>query len=65
MLGFWQIKDKKSIFMSHSKGLAADQIAFLHSLQVGDKLVLFTNDVREGEHGAHLTLKRSTKLAAE
>lgn len=49
-------------FTSHSGGLDQDQIQFLQSLRVGDRLAMFRNE-REGEQGAgypKFTLKKST-----
>lgn len=58
MIGFWK-NDKKN-YTTHAQGLSKEQVSFLQGLQIGDRLVLFENDVREGEKRAPLTLKRST-----
>lgn len=55
-VGFWK---SKVGFISHKEGLSQEQVDYLRNLKVGDRLVLFDNDVREGERGAILTLKRS------
>lgn len=60
-IGFW--KTKKG-FVSHKNGLNEEQVQYLSNLKVGDRLVIFLNDVREGEKGAHATLLRNT-LATE
>ncbi len=59
MIGLWKIKSGKG-WISHNKGLTPEQISQLQALKVGDKLVIFENDVREGETGPSITLKRST-----
>lgn len=60
-IGFW--KTPKG-FITHKQGLSQEQIGYLQNLKVGDRLVLWVNDVREGERNADLTLKRSS-LPAE
>jgi hypothetical protein len=61
-IGFW--KTSKG-FISHKQGLSEEQVTILKNLKAGDRLVLFTNDVREGEKGAHLSMARSTIPTAE
>lgn len=56
-VGFWKSKQG---FVSHKQGLSEEQVNYLHNLKVGDRLVLFVNDIREGEKGADVTLMRST-----
>lgn len=58
MIGLWKIKSGKG-FVSHHKGLNQEQVAFFHNMKVGDRLVLFENDVRAGENAPQFTLKRS------
>ncbi len=60
-IGFW--KTEKG-FISHSQGLSQEQVGYLQNLKAGDRLVIFMNDVREGEKGAEATLMRSN-LPAE
>lgn len=60
-IGFWKAKQG---YISHKQGLSQQQISYLQNLKVGDRLVLFVNDVREGEKGADITLVRSN-LPAE
>ena len=43
MLGLW--KTPKG-FVSHKDGLQEEHIKFFQNLKVGDRLVLFLNDVR-------------------
>lgn len=59
-IGFW--KTSKN-YMSHMNGLTETQVAYLQNLKVGDRLVIFVNDVREGEKGASLILARSMFVA--
>jgi len=58
-LGFWKTKIG---YVSHKNGLNEEQVQYLHNFKVGDRISLFVNDVREGETGPFLTLKRSTLL---
>ena len=55
-IGFWKTKRG---YITHKNGLNAEQLASLQSLQLGDKLVLFEQEVREGEYHPPLVLKRS------
>lgn len=41
---FWKSRVKNTMYQSHAGGLNKDQIKFLQSLVVGDKLVLFMNN---------------------
>lgn len=59
-IGFWRTKLG---YVSHKNGLTQEQVNYLQNLKQGDRLVLFQNDVREGENDAVLTLKRSTFVA--
>lgn len=59
MVGFWRMKSNKG-WVSHGQGLTEESLKFFRSLKVGDKLVVFENEVRDGERHPHLTLKRST-----
>lgn len=61
-IGFW--KTPKG-YISHKGGLTAVQVQYLQNLKVGDRLVIFFNDVREGEKGAPASLKRSHLPAQE
>lgn len=56
-IGFWRTQKG---FISHKHGLDEEQVKYLQNLKVGDRLALFTNDVRDGERQADMTLKRST-----
>ncbi len=58
-LGFWKSANGKC-YMSHQQGLSKEQISYLQSLQIGDRIVLFVNEVREGEKHPDLSLTRST-----
>ncbi len=58
-LGFWKNTSGKC-YMSHQQGLSKEQVSYLQSLQIGDRIVLFINDVREGEKQPDLSLTRST-----
>lgn len=58
MIGMWRMKNEKG-WVSHAHGLNAEQVAYLSNLKEGDRLVVFENDVREGEKGPALSLKRS------
>lgn len=60
-IGMW--KTEKGSYLSHSKGLTEEQVQYLQNLKIGDRLVLWVNDVREGEKGPNLTLARSNFLA--
>ena len=42
-IGLWPTK-RDRFFVSHVKGLNEEQVAFLHSVKVGDKLKLWQND---------------------
>lgn len=55
-VGFW--KTEKG-FISHKQGLSQQQVNYLQNLKAGDRLILFVNDVREGEKRAHLSMIRS------
>lgn len=54
MVKFWQTSGKN--FITHANGLTLDQIGFLKSLQLGDRLIIFVN-----EDGT-LTLKKAMNL---
>lgn len=55
-IGFWITTYGN--YLSHSKGLNEEQISFLHSLKVGDQLVLWKKDENPvGEKPADLKLK--------
>lgn len=41
-IGFW--KKSTENFLTHSEGLNEEQIKFLQSLKVGDRLILWNND---------------------
>lgn len=53
-INFWTKDTGNSL--SHSKGLTQEQVNALQQLKVGDRLILWKNDVKE-EHDSNLTLK--------
>lgn len=55
-VGFWK-KDSGNL-MNPAKGLTEEQVAFLQSLKAGDRLVLWTNDVKENDNRPNLVLKK-------
>lgn len=57
MIGFWQSKDKA--FRTSTRGLSQDQIDFLQSLRVGDRLVIFPAKGSESKNFPDLTLLKS------
>lgn len=57
MIGFWQSKDKA--FRTSTKGLSQEQIDFLQSLKVGDRLVIFPARGDESKNFPDLTLLKS------
>ena len=59
MIGLWKMKNQKG-YISHAKGLTEDQVKYFHNLKIGDRLVIFIHDIREGEKSPDLSLKRST-----
>jgi len=63
-IGFWKIVNSNN-FTSSVKGLTEEQVNYLKNLKVGDRLVLFVNDVREGEKSPNLSLKRSNVASRE
>lgn len=63
-IGLWKTKNA-TVYTSHMAGLKEDQVTMLKNLKAGDRLVLFVNDVREGETGPNYTLARSTLEATK
>lgn len=63
MLGLW--KTEKGNYISHNKGLTEEQVTYFQNLKVGDRLVVFVNDIRKGEKSPELTLKRSSISALQ
>lgn len=61
MIGFW--KKESGNIMNHSKGLSEEQVKFLQSLKVGDRLIVYTNQVAEGENKPTHNLKKYEKKA--
>ena len=57
MVVFWINKD--NAFRSHKGGLSSNEIKFLHSLQEGDRLVLFPADPDSHKLAPDLTLKKA------
>jgi hypothetical protein len=56
---FW--KSEKGFFLSHTRGLTTDQVAFLQSLQPGEKLIIFAEKDDVGRDV--LTMKKSNIIA--
>lgn len=54
MVKFWQTSGKN--FITHGNGLTLDQIGFLKSLQLGERLIIFVND------DGTLTMKKAINL---
>lgn len=53
-IAFWK---KSSLnMMSHGKGLTADEVKALQTLKVGDRLILWNNDVKS-DKDPNITLK--------
>ena len=50
-IAFWK-KDTGNI-MSHGSGLSVEQVAFLQSLKVGQRLILWSNNGAEGSKPTH------------
>jgi len=55
-IGFWKTK-RENFATSSAKGLDELQVKMLQSLKPGDRLALWTNTDKEGEHRADYTLK--------
>lgn len=56
MLGFWKTK-KEGFNVSHPNGLDAEQIQWLQTLKIGDRLKLIVNNP-EGTKNSHYTLRK-------
>lgn len=56
-VGLW--KTSKGNAISHKEGLTEDQVKFFQGLQKGDRLVLWVNNVTEGERRPNFTLEKS------
>ena len=56
MIGMF--REENGNLLSHSKGLDMDQITFLQSLKVGDRLIMFRNEVEKPNYPTY-TLKKS------
>lgn len=55
-VGFW--KKESGNLMNPSKGLTEEQVVFLQSLKVGDRVILWNNIVKEGDNKPNLVLKK-------
>lgn len=64
MIGLWRMKNERG-YVSHARGLNEEQVKYLQNLKIGDRLVVFENDIREGETGPALSLKRSILNAVQ
>lgn len=62
-VGFW--KKESGNLMNPTKGLTEEQVVFLQSLKAGDRLIIWVNDVKEGENRPNVVLKKYQPKAKE
>lgn len=60
---FW--KKKSGHFFTHSGGLRQEDVTFLQTLKVGDKLIAFNNDRKDRETSPDLTIKLALERTQE
>lgn len=56
-INFW--KARNGAFLSHNRGLTEEQIRFLNTLKVGDRLVVYMNEPDPDRNEADLTMKKA------
>lgn len=59
MIAFW--KKETGNLMSASKGLTEEEIKFLQSLKIGDRLIVYNNNIKEGDNRPNFTIKKYEK----
>lgn len=56
-INFWMARN--GAYLTHNRGLTPEQIAFLRSLQPGDRLVIYTNEPDPDKNESDLTMKKA------